>query len=101
MAMKEVYLVHIFLPEVFSAVFYELINRQRDRINELMESKVLLSYSLDMDRKNVWAFFEADNREELLKVLGSLPIISHVRYKVHELAYYNAAPASLPELIMN
>jgi hypothetical protein len=99
--MKEVFLVHITLPEVFTAAFYELLNSQRDRVNHLMENHILLSYSLDMERKYIWAFFETSGEGELKAILGSLPVIAHVHYTIHELAYYNAAPVSLPELIMN
>jgi len=99
--MKEVYLVHIILPDVFTAAFNELLNRQRGMVNDLMENRILLSYSLDMDRKNVWAFFDIASERELDGILKSLPIMAHVRYHVHELAFHNAAPVALPELIMN
>jgi hypothetical protein len=99
--MKEVYLVHIFLPETFSSAFSELLNRQRDQIKALMESRVLLSYSLDMDRKNVWAYFETENRDHLNEVIKSIPVFSHVHFKIHELAFHNVAPVSLPDLILN
>jgi hypothetical protein len=100
-AMKEVFLVHIFLPEVFSTTFYGAINEQRVRVNELMESRVLLSYSLDMDRRNVWAFFETDSRQQLNGILKTLPVLRHTGFEVHELAFHSAAPVGLTELIMN
>jgi hypothetical protein len=99
--MKEVYLVHIFLPEEFTSSFSEILNGQRERVKELMESRVLLSYSLDMDRRHVWAFFETDDRDQLTAVLDSLPVFKQVKYIIHELAFHNVAPISLPELILN
>jgi hypothetical protein len=94
-------MVHIILPDVFNAAFYTLLPRQRELINDLMEKRVVLSYSLDMDRKNIWAFIEAGSETGLMDILGEFPIISSVKIHIHELAYHDAAPISLPDLIMN
>ncbi len=99
--MSEVFLVHITLPEVFTAEIYQLLPQQRILINSLMEKRVILSYSLDMARKNVWAFMEAKDQKQLMKILATFPIIPHVGIRIHELAYHDAAPVSLPDLIMN
>lgn len=99
--MKEVYLVHIQLPEVFSFEFYEIIPRQREVVNQLMERRVILNYSLDMERKNVWAVFEVANQTELMLELNSFPIIDDVTFEIHELAFHNAAPVDLPDVILN
>jgi muconolactone delta-isomerase len=99
--MKNVYLVHIILPDVFTAAFYRLLPKQREFISTLMEERTVLTYSLDMDRKNVWAFIEADTHESLMELIGRFPIISYVKISVHELAYHDEAPVSLPDLIMN
>ena len=99
--MSEVYLVHMTLPEVFTTEIYELLPQQRALIGSLMEQRVILSYSLDMARKNVWAFIEARNQRHLKKILATFPIIAHVGINIHELAYHDAAPVALPDLIMN
>ncbi len=99
--MKDVFLVHIKLPEVFTTEFYELIPKQRALINELLAKRVVLSYSLDMDRKNLWVYFEAKDRLELSAVLNQFPIIKNVSVKIHELAFYDTAPLMLPVPIMN
>jgi len=99
--MKEVFLVHIQLPDVFSFEFYELIPRQREVINNLMERRIILNYSLDMERKNVWAVFEVKDETELLTELNTFPIIDDVKFEIHELAFHNAAPVDLPDVILN
>jgi muconolactone delta-isomerase len=99
--MKEVFLVHIQLPDVFTFEFYELIPLQRKVINKMLERRVILNYSLDMERKNVWAIFEVKNEDELIRELNSFPIIDEVTYEVHELAFHNAAPVDLPDVILN
>jgi hypothetical protein len=99
--MKDVFLVHITLPDFFSQQFYELIPRQRDTINKLLEKRTVLSYSLDMERNNVWVFMEAKSENEVMDILSTFPIIKHVKVTIHELAFHDAAPMTLPDLFMN
>jgi muconolactone delta-isomerase len=99
--MKDSFLVHITLPDVFNQKFYDLIPEQRKVINDLLEKRIVLSYSLDMERKNVWAFIEADNEHAVMDILSTFPIIKYVQVNIHELAFHNPAPITLPDLIMN
>ncbi|MEO6302627.1 MAG: hypothetical protein ABIP51_05605 [Bacteroidia bacterium] len=99
--MKDIFLVHIILPEVFTPKFWDLVPKQTKRINDLLEKRVILNYSLDMERKNVWVFIEAKDENAVMDILSTFPIIKDVTVKIHELAFYDAAPIGLPELIMN
>jgi hypothetical protein len=99
--MKDVFLVHITLPDVFSRNFYALIQKQKNHINDLLEKQIIVSYSLDMERKNIWTFISADNENEVMDILSLFPIIKDVKVKVHELAFYDAAHKALPDLILN
>lgn len=96
-----VFLVHIILPETFSKAFYDLIPKQRQKVNVLLESRIMLSYSLDMERKQIWTVMEATDERELMDLLSTFPIIRHVKLNVHELAFHQAAPSMLADLIMN
>lgn len=99
--MKDVYLVHITLPDVFTNDLYNQIPKQKELINNLLERRIALNYSLDMERKNIWVFFEAKDREELNSILNTFPIIKDVKVTVHELAFYDAAPFPIQEPMMN
>jgi len=99
--MKDVYLVHITLPDVFTQKFYSFIPDQRIIINKLLEKRTVLSYSLDMERKNMWVFIEAVSEQEVMDILSTFPIIKDVKVNIHELAFFDNAPIHLPELIMN
>lgn len=99
--MKDVFLVHITLPDVFTPSFYDKTLKQRNYINGLLEKQVILSYSLDMERKNIWMFMSADSEHEIMDILSTFPIIQDVSVRVHELAFHDAAHAPLPDLIMN
>ncbi len=99
--MKDVFLVHITLPDVFSKSFYDLIPLQRDLINDLLEKRIVLSYSMDMERKNVWVFMEAANEKAVMDILSTFPIIKQIKISIHELAFHDTAHTVLPDLIMN
>lgn len=99
--MKDVYLAHITLPDVFSEEFYTLIPQQRALINKLLEKRIVLSYSLDMERKNIWVFIDALSEQDAMDILSTFPIMKYVSVEIHELAFFDHAPVSLPDLIMN
>jgi hypothetical protein len=97
----EVYHIHITLPEIFTQKFAALIPAQRKRVNKLLEEHVILNYALDMSRNNVWMTMQAKNHKAVMDILSTFPIIGEVKVDIHELAFYDTAPAGLPELIMN
>jgi hypothetical protein len=99
--MKDVFLVHITLPDFFSKKFYDLIPKQRALINNLLEKRVVLSYSLDMERKNVWVYIDAISEQHVMDILSTFPIIKEVKVNIHELAFFDSAPITLPDLILN
>ncbi|MCC6369986.1 MAG: hypothetical protein IT236_03155 [Bacteroidia bacterium] len=81
--------------------FYKLIPKQRAVVNDWMEKRVIVSYSLDMERQNVWVFMAAKSEQEVMDVLSTFPIIQFVKVNIHELAFHDSAQVVLPELIMN
>lgn len=97
----ETFQVHIKLPDIFTRRFAALIPMQRDRVNQLMESRTILNYALDMERNNIWVTMQGKNQEEIMDVLATFPIIKDVKVEIYELAFFDAAPIGLPELIMN
>jgi len=94
-------MVHITLPDVFTSELYSLIPKQRELINGLLDKRIVLNYSLDMERKNIWVFFEVKNREELISILNTFPIIKDVKVTIHDLAFYDTAPFPIQDPIMN
>ncbi len=97
----DVFQVHIKLPEIFSTRFAALIPLQYQKVNELLENRVILNYALDMGRTNLWVTIQAKDQVEVMDILATFPIIKHVQLDIHELAFFDSAPISLPELIMN
>lgn len=99
--MKDVFLAHIILPDFFTQKFYGLIPEQRLLINRLLEDGTVKSYSLDMERKNLWVYIEASGEQEVMDVLSTFPIIKEVKVNIHELAFFDSTPVTLPDLNLN
>ncbi|MBK9283985.1 MAG: hypothetical protein IPM51_06645 [Sphingobacteriaceae bacterium] len=93
--------MHIRLPDFFTVRFHHLIAAQRSLVNELLEDHVILSYSLDIERKNLYVYIQAKNQTEVMDILSTFPIIKEVKVEIHELAFFNSAPVCLPELSLN
>ena len=66
-----------------------------------MEQRVVLSYSLDMERKNVWLFMETKNERTVMDLLSTFAIITRVKVSIQELAFMQLAPNALTEPILN
>lgn len=94
-------MVHLTLPEHFNNEMWDIIPAQRNMVNELLEKRTILNYSLDMDRRNLWIFMEATDVNEVHAIIKKFPIIKFVKIRIHELAFYDSAPVGLPELILN
>lgn len=99
--MRDVYMVHLTLPDFFSSEMWGLIPAQRAMVNDLIEKRVILNYSLDMERKNLWIYMQAKDLIEINSIVKKFPIIKFVKIRIHELAFHDSAPVGLPELFLN
>lgn len=93
--------IHITLPDIFTRRFAALIPQQRERVNQLLEERVILNYALDMERTQLWVTIQAKDQEAVMDILATFPIIKDVKVEITELAFFDAAPMGLPELNMN
>lgn len=93
--------IHITLPDIFTRRFAALIPQQRERVNQLLEERVILNYALDMERTQLWITIQAKSQEAVMDILATFPIIKDVKVEIFELAFFDAAPMGLPELNMN
>jgi len=97
----ETFMVHILLPELFTQEIYGILNSQRERVRQLLDDQILMSYSMDMERRQVWAFIRGNSKLEVYELLKSFPIFKSVKVTIHELAFHDIAPVHMPDLILN
>lgn len=81
------YMVDIALPDVLSEEFLATIPKQRATVNQLMNDKIILSYSLAMDRSKLWTVIRAESESDVFDVLSEFPLIGWMRFDIYELAF--------------
>ena len=92
----EIELVSQFTPE-----FSKLIPEQRQKVDELMNAGLIVSYALAMDRSKLWIVFEAKNLEQVYDTLRTFPLYDYMKPDVFELAFYDSIHAGFPQLSLN
>ena len=96
------YIVTIDLPDEMTEEFLSLIPEHRARINKLMQRGIILSYSLNADRTNLWIIMNAKNEAEINKVLHTLPLHDFfVRYSSQLLMFHNSVAGVIPSISLN
>lgn len=95
------YMIEINLPEFIDDKFVSLIPSQRDKINELMQIGIILTYSLSSDRSKLWISMIGENHNSIDKTLHTFPMYKYFNYKIIELAFHNNVAYRLPELSLN
>jgi hypothetical protein len=95
------YLVDIDFPEAPDDEFISLIPSQRAMINTHMQSGIVTSYSLSIDRSKLWVTIVAESEQEVGDILATFPLIGYMVYSIHKLAFHNTAQYSMPPLSLN
>lgn len=95
------YMVDIRLPDVLSEEFLATIPRQRATVNKLMEERIILSYSLAMDRSKLWTVIRAESESDVFDVLSEFPLIGWMRFDIYELAFNETAFRKMGYMSLN
>jgi muconolactone delta-isomerase len=95
------YMVEITLPERFTREFVRLIPDQRAQVNRLFEEGSIRSYSLSLDRAQLWAVMIAPSVQDIEEILGTFPIMPYCSFSIHELMFHDMATQELPRISLN
>ncbi|MDP4219843.1 MAG: hypothetical protein Q8896_05350 [Bacteroidota bacterium] len=94
-------MVEIGLPYYKDEEFMALIPRQREQIGTLLQTGILLSFSLNQDRTKIWIVMAAQNEDAALKVLEQLALFKFMDLDLQSLMAFDRGTFSLPPLVMN
>ena len=94
-------MVEFDLPDVMDEDFANRIPAQRLKVNELMESGFLLSYSLSVDRQKLWCIFKAESELDVMESIAEFPLIKYMTPMITELMFHNMVAASIPLFSLN
>ena len=95
------FMIYIKLPEVKTEEFNSLIPQQRSMVNSLMRKGVIISYSLSLDRTELWVVMDADSEINVIEVLAEFPLIHFMKPEIHELMFHNSIYVNVPSLSLN
>lgn len=95
------YMIEFELPANMDTEFIQRIPAQRLKINELMESGKILSYSLSADRQKLWCILKAESEVEAMETIAEFPLIEYMDPTVTELMFHNMVAARIPLFSLN
>lgn len=95
------FMIDVTLPEMLSEEFIALIPKQRAQVNRMFREGRLSSYGLALDRSKIWATILAESEEDVIYLLSTFPLRKFMEVKIHRLAFYENAGASVAHISMN
>jgi hypothetical protein len=95
------YMIDFELPQPLTEEFAELIPSQRAQVNSLMGEGKIASYSLSMDRSRLWVIVNAETPQTAREIIASFPIITFIKFRMHELAFHNSVRFLRPQFSLN
>lgn len=95
------YMIEIDLPTELSPDFLSLVPAQRTLMNDLMEKRKILNYSLSSDRRKMWVIALAFSEDQVINILSEFPLLSFMDIQIHELAFYETAEQIMFEFSLN
>jgi muconolactone delta-isomerase len=89
--MKKTFMITFELPQTIDETFMALIPQQRYIINNMLVEGKLKSYSLSMDRSQLWAVAIADSEFDVMELIAQMPLIDYMTPQITELMFHNSA----------
>jgi muconolactone delta-isomerase len=95
------YMVEMELPPTLDERFMSLIPSHRAKVNELMNSGRITSYTVALDRSKVWMTVTARGETEVVELLTKLPLTVYMEYEINELMFHQSVQLVMPSVSMN
>jgi muconolactone delta-isomerase len=95
------FMVEFELPSQMNEEFMRKIPAQRLKINELMETGKILSYSLSADRQRLWCILKVESELEVIETIADFPLIKYMDPTINELMFHNMVAARIPLFSLN
>jgi hypothetical protein len=95
------YLFQIELPAITDEIV-KVIPDHRKYINKLFAEGRILSYSVSMNRDNIWCVINAEDEKEAMEILAAFPLQKYfVDVSCHSLLFHNSLPIAIPGISLN
>lgn len=94
------YMVVFNLDSPFTEEMKSLVPEQKEAFDDLFSSGSLLSYTVSMERTQMWAIFLAQAESELISYIDGLPMIPFMEFDYHEILFHNTVHL-MPSMSLN
>ena len=94
------YLVTFSIEQPVNDAFTALIPQQRYRVDELMQSGKILTYSLTKDMSSLYVVFQVSEIEQLDHLIEALPLSKYMKWDFQELLFH-LSTVDLPAISLN
>jgi muconolactone delta-isomerase len=95
------YMVVIDFPRQIGTEFMALIPQQRARADELLNTGVITSYILSLDRSKLWVTMNAESDEDVARIVDTFPLRKFMRADILPIAFHHTGPRAFQQLSMN
>lgn len=82
------YMIIVHLPDYLDDEFVRLIPKQRLLIDKLMAENTIYSYSLSLDRSQLWIVASAEEERDLELMLQTFPVYDWIKYDINPLMFH-------------
>ena len=95
------FMVEFDLPSPLTVDFFSSIPDQHYAVEKLMTAGIIMSYTLSADQSKLWIIMTADSEDELIRLLGTLPLTTFMTSRTYPLAFHNIGAFRMPQTILN
>ena len=95
------YMAIISFPRNLNTEFMALIPQQKIRVDELLNSGVVTSYVLSLDRSKLWVTICCDTDEDAAHIIDTFPLRKLMRADIIPIAFHFTGPRAFQQLSMN
>ena len=95
------YMVIITLPRTLTEEFLSLIPHQRAHVDGLMNSGMIASYSLSIERSRLWVTMVCESEHKVRELIDKFPLRRYMEIDIAELVLHKTLALGLPQMFMN
>jgi muconolactone delta-isomerase len=90
------FMIVVRLPEYLDNEFVKLIPKQRSHIDKLMADNIIFSYSLSLDRTQLWIIVAAEEEREIIEMMQNFPLYDWMKYDIQPLMFHSQSLPIIP-----
>lgn len=95
------FMINFKIPSDLPEKFVELIPEQREKVDDFLYDGSIVSYTLSMDRSQLWVIVDAETDGEAFDIISELPLTPYMKIDIHPLMFHDTADFVMPTFSAN